>query len=142
MQYVKDILAHKGGHVWSVSPETTVFDAIKTMSDRQIGSLLVLDGEKLIGIVTERDYARKVVLEGKSSRQLPVRDIMTTRVLCVTPERSVEECMALMSDQRARHLPVLENKKVVGVVSIGDLVKAIIHDQQILIAQLQQYITG
>lgn len=142
MQYVKDILVHKGSQVYSVSPDTTVFDAIKTMSEHQIGSLLVLDDEKLIGIVTERDYARKVALEGKSSRQLPVREIMTTRVLCVSQDRSVEECMALMSEQRARHLPVLENKKVIGVVSIGDLVKAIIHDQKILIDQLQQYITG
>ena len=142
MQNVKDILAQKDNHVWSVPPDTTVFDVLKTMSEKSIGSVLVMDGEKLIGIFTERDYARKVVLHEKSSRTLPVSDIMTRRVLCVSPERSVEECMALMTDGRLRHLPVLDHKKVIGVVSIGDLVKAIIHDQQILIDQLQQYISG
>lgn len=142
MQFVKDILAAKGNHVYSVSPDTTVYDAIKIMSEKVIGSLLVMEDDKLIGIVTERDYARKVALHDKASRELAVSEIMTRRVLCVSPERSVEECMALMTDQRARHLPVLDHKKVVGVVSIGDLVKAIMHDQQILIDQLQQYITG
>ncbi len=142
MQNVKDILANKSNHVWSVPPDTTVFDVLKTMSEKSIGSVLVMDGEKLIGIFTERDYARKVVLHEKSSRTLPVSDIMTRKVLCVSPERSVEECMALMTDGRLRHLPVLDHKKVIGVVSIGDLVKAIIHDQQILIDQLQQYISG
>lgn len=142
MQHVKDILAHKSNQVWSVSPDTTVFDALKTMSDKSIGSVLVMENDKLVGLVSERDYARKVVLHDKSSRTMPVRDIMTRRVLCVSPERSVEECMALMTDQRVRHLPVIEGKKVIGLVSIGDLVKAIMHDQQILIDQLQQYITG
>ena len=142
MQHVNDILAHKGNDVWSVSPDTTVFDALRIMSEKGTGSMLVMDGEKLIGIVTERDYARKVVLHDKSSKDIAVREIMTRRVLCVSPERSVEECMALMTDQRARHLPVLDHKRVIGVVSIGDLVKAIMHDQQILIDQLQHYITG
>ncbi len=142
MQHVKDILAHKGNDVWSVSPDTTVFDALRIMSEKGTGSMLVMDGEKLIGIVTERDYARKVVLHDKSSKDIAVREIMTRRVLCVSPERSVEECMALMTEQRARHLPVLDHKRVIGVVSIGDLVKAIMHDQQILIDQLQHYITG
>lgn len=142
MQNVGDILAHKGQRIWSVSPDTTVYDAIKTMSEKEIGSVLVLDGEKLVGIVTERDYARKVALEDKSSRQLRVKDIMTSKVLCVSPERTIEECMALMSGQRARHLPVLDHKKVIGIISIGDLVKAIIHEQQVLIDQLQHYITG
>ncbi|NNF17938.1 MAG: CBS domain-containing protein [Gammaproteobacteria bacterium] len=142
MQHVKDILAHKSNQVWSVTPDTTVFDALKKMSDKSIGSLLVMEGEKLVGLFSERDYARKVVLHDKSSRTMPVTEIMTRRILCVSPERSVEECMALMTDQRVRHLPVIENKQVVGVVSIGDLVKAIMHDQQILIDQLQQYITG
>lgn len=142
MQNVQDILAHKGNHIWSVTPDATVYNVLKTMSEKEIGSVLVMEDDKLVGIVTERDYARKVALLDKSSKNTPVRDIMTRRVLCVSPERSVEECMALMSDQRARHLPVLDHKKVVGIVSIGDLVKAIMHDQQILIDQLQQYITG
>ena len=142
MQHVKDILAHKGSDVWSVSPDITVFDALKIMSEKGTGSVLVMEGEKLIGIVTERDYVRKVVLHDKSSKDIAVREIMTRRVLCVSPERSVEECMALMTEQRARHLPVLDHKRVIGVVSIGDLVKAIMHDQQILIDQLQHYITG
>lgn len=142
MQTAQDILNTKGHDVYSVTPETTVYDAIRTMADKEIGSLLVMDGEHLVGIVTERDYARKVVLEGLASRDVPVRDIMTTRVLCASPDRTIEECMALMSDKRARHLPVLDHKKVVGVISIGDLVKAIIHEQQFLIDQLQHYIAG
>jgi CBS domain-containing protein len=142
MQTVSDILKNKGSEIWSVTPTTTVYDAIKLMSDKGIGALLVMEGERLAGIFSERDYARKVVLEGKSSRDVPVRDIMTSRVLWVSPERTVQECMALMSDKRLRHLPVLDEEKVVGVISIGDLVKAIIHEQQFLIEQLQQYITG
>jgi CBS domain-containing protein len=112
------------------------------MSDKSIGSLLVMDGEKLMGIVTERDYARKVILEGKSSKDTSVSDVMTRKVLCVSPERTVDECMALMTDKRARHLPVVDQKRVVGVVSIGDLVKTLINEQQILIDQLQHYISG
>jgi CBS domain-containing protein len=101
-----------------------------------------MDGEKLMGIVTERDYARKVILEGKSSKDTSVSDVMTRKVLCVSPERTVDECMALMTDKRARHLPVVDQKRVVGVVSIGDLVKTLINEQQILIDQLQHYISG
>ena len=142
MQHVKDILAHKGNSVFSVTPESSVYESLKKMSEKGIGSVLVMDGDVLSGILTERDYARKVALLDKNSRNIPVKDIMTTKVLCVTPERSVDECMALMSGERARHLPVLENDKVIGVISIGDLVKAVIHDQKILIDQLQQYITG
>lgn len=142
MQTVNDILNHKGRDVWSVTPQTTVYDAIQLMADKEIGALLVMENGHLVGLVSERDYARKVVLAGKASRDIPVRDIMTSRVLCASPERTVEECMALMSDKRARHLPVLDHKNVIGVVSIGDLVKAIIHEQQILIDQLQHYISG
>jgi len=112
------------------------------MADKGIGALLVMDGDKLVGIVTERDYARKVVLEGKSSREAAISEVMTTKILCVTPERTIDECMALMTDKRIRHLPVLEHKQVVGFVSIGDLVKAVISEQKILIDQLQHYISG
>ncbi|MDJ0701270.1 MAG: CBS domain-containing protein [Woeseiaceae bacterium] len=142
MKTVKHILDAKGNDVFSVAPADTVYDAVKFMADKGVGALVVLDDGKLVGIVTERDYARKLVLEGKSSRDTSVADVMTRKVLCVTPERTVDECMALMTDKRARHLPVLEHKRVVGVVSIGDLVKAVISEQQILIDQLQHYIAG
>lgn len=142
MQTVNDILIHKGRDVWSVTPDTTVLDALRMMSEKEIGALLVMRDDHLTGIFTERDYARKVVLEGKSSRNTAVQEVMTTRVLCASPERTVEECMALMADKRARHLPVLDHKRVVGIISIGDLVKAIIHEQQFVIEQLQQYIAG
>lgn len=142
MSLVSEILKTKGYDVWSIRPDATVFDAVKLMSERRVGALLVMDGERLVGIVSERDYARKVILEGRSSRDTPVRDVMTTRVLCVTPQRTVQECMALMTSKRARHLPVLDHKRVVGVVSIGDLVKAIIEEQQVLIEHLQHYVNG
>ena len=142
MKLVKDILKSKGHEIWSVKPNDTVFDAVKLMADKGIGALLVLDGDKLVGIVTERDYARKIILEGKSSKDSSVGEIMTTQVLCVSPERTIEECMALMTDKRARHLPVLDHERVVGVVSIGDLVKAVISEQQVLIDHLQHYISG
>jgi CBS domain-containing protein len=112
------------------------------MADKSIGSLLVMNGDQLVGIVTERDYARKVILEGKSSKDSSVKEVMSTKVLCVSPDRTVDECMALVTDKRLRHLPVLDHKHVVGVISIGDLVKAVISEQQILIDQLQHYISG
>ena len=142
MKTVKDILKAKGTEIWSVQSSDTVLDSLRLMADKRIGSLLVMDGEKLMGIVTERDYARKVILEGKSSKDTSVSDVMTRKVLCVSPERTVDECMALMTDKRARHLPVVDHKRVVGVVSIGDLVKTLINEQQILIDQLQHYISG
>jgi len=142
MKLVSDILDTKGRDVWAVGPDDTVFDSLKLMADRRVGALLVMDDDRLIGIVTERDYARKIILEGKSSKSAKVAEIMTTRVLCVGPERTADECMALMTEKRTRHLPVLEHKKVVGIISIGDLVKAVISDQKVLIDQLQQYITG
>jgi CBS domain-containing protein len=141
MRIVREILDTKGRDVWSVAPEQTVFEAVKLLSDKGVGALLVMDGERLKGIVTERDYARKVILEGRSSRETAVRDVMTTSVLCVDPEKTIQECMALMTDKRARHLPVLHEERVVGIVSIGDLVKAIIAEQQFMIDQLQHYIT-
>ena len=140
MKTVNEILAKKGNDIWSVAPTDTVFDSLKLMADKQIGALLVMDGEKLAGIVTERDYARKVALEGRSSRESKVQDIMSENVLCVTPDKSVQDCMAMMSDKRARHLPVVEGHKVIGIVSIGDLVKSIINEQQHEIESLQYYI--
>jgi CBS domain-containing protein len=142
MKTVRHILDDKGHEVWWVRPDDTVYDSLRLMADKGIGALLVMDGEKPVGLVTERDYARKVILEGKSSKTLHVKDVMTTKVLCVTPDRNVDECMALMTDKRVRHLPVLDHKRVVGLVSIGDLVKATIGEQQILIDQLQHYISG
>ena len=142
MKTVDQILKAKGDDVWCVDPRDTVFDSLQSMSDKGVGSMLVMDGDKLVGIVTERDYARKVILEGKSSKDTAVREIMSAKVLCVSPDRTVDECMALMTDKRARHLPVVDHKRVVGVVSIGDLVKAMISEQQILIDQLQHYISG
>jgi CBS domain-containing protein len=142
MKTVKQILDAKGYDVWSVRPTDSVLDTLKLMADKGVGALLVMDGQKLAGIVTERDYARKVILAGKSSETTTVQEIMSSKVLCVTPERTVDECMALMTDKRARHLPVVDQKRVIGVLSIGDLVKAMISEQQILIDQLQHYISG
>ena len=142
MKWVTEILDAKGREVWSVTPESTVFDALRVMAEKGIGAVLVMEDEHLVGIFTERDYARKVVLEGRTSRQSPVRDVMTRKVLCVSPDRTVDQCMALMTDERARHLPVVDHKQVIGVVSIGDLVKAVIAEQQHLIEELQHYISG
>jgi CBS domain-containing protein len=142
MKLVSHILESKGHETWAVDPNDTVFDSLQLMADKEIGALLVMDGDKLVGIVTERDYARKVILEGKSSKNSSVAEVMTTRVLCVSPERTIDECMALMTEKRVRHLPVLDHKRVVGVLSIGDLVKAMISEQKILIDQLQHYIAG
>lgn len=137
----EDILRQKGQEIWSIGPDELIIDALRIMAEKRIGALLVMDGDKLVGIVSERDYARKVALEDRSSRTSKVRDIMSTRVLCARPEQSIEECLALMTDKRARHLPIVDHKKVIGVVSIGDLVKAIIDEQQHEIEQLQYYIT-
>jgi CBS domain-containing protein len=142
MTTVKQILDSKGHDIYAVSPKDTVYESLQQMADKRIGALLVMDDDKLLGIVTERDYARKVILEGKASRDIQVEEIMTRKVLCVAPERTVDECMALMSDKRARHLPVVDHKQVIGVVSIGDLVKVVISEQRVLIDQLQHYIAG
>jgi CBS domain-containing protein len=142
MTTVDQILRGKGRKVWSVSPETLVYDALKVMAQRNIGALLVLEGDKLKGIFSERDYARKVILLGKSSREVPVRDVMSPNVITVHPRQTVEECMALMTDERIRHLPVIDDDQVVGVISIGDAVKAIISEQEFTIQQLENYITG
>jgi CBS domain-containing protein len=139
---MREILDQKGGMVWSVSPEATVFEAIQLMEDRNIGSLLVVDGDKLVGIFTERDYARNVALKGRSCTETTVREALSRSVVQVVPTQTVEECMRLMTKHRVRHLPVLEGEKIVGVVSIGDLVNWLISAQSTTISQLETYIAG
>ncbi len=139
---VSSILKRKGGEVASISPQQSVFEAVAKMAEKGIGSLLVIDNGKRAGIISERDYARKVVLKGKSSRDTRVAEIMTTPVVFVTPQHPVEECMAIMTERRIRHLPVMQDDKVVGVVSIGDLVKWIISEQEGTIRHLENYIAG
>jgi CBS domain-containing protein len=142
MYTANDILRSKGHAVWSVGPANTVLEALGVMAEHDIGAVLVLDGDKLVGLLTERDYARKVVLAGRSSKDSPVKDVMTSHVICVSPDRSVDECMSIMTNKRLRHLPVMHNKRVIGIVSIGDLVKATIDEQEFTITQLKTYIAG
>ena len=139
---ISEILDHKGNAVWMVSPDNTVFEAIQLMAEKNIGALLVTERDRLIGIVSERDYTRKVALKGKTSKDLKVRDIISNEVLSVTPQHTVEECMRLMTEKRVRHLPVLENDRILGIVSIGDLVNWIIGAQSSTIHQLETYISG
>ncbi|MGD9667659.1 MAG: CBS domain-containing protein [Hyphomicrobiaceae bacterium] len=141
MRTIRDVLAVKGRKIWSVRPDETVFNAIKQMDERNVGSLLVIDGEKLLGILTERHYARNVILRGRTSPTTPVAEIMETNLTCVRPTQTVKEGMALMTASFVRHLPVVDDGDVVGVVSIGDLVKSIIEDQQFVIDQLEHYIS-
>ena len=142
MKTVRDILAVKGREVWSVEPEASVFEALTRMAEKGVGALVVLDGEKIAGIISERDYARKVILLGRASPTTKVREIMTSHVAYTHLQQSIEECMAIMTDKRLRHLPVLEEGKLIGLVSIGDLVKSIIADQKFIIEQLERYITS
>ena len=142
MTSVAQLLRTKGQAVWSIPPHASVYEAIKLMADKEVGALLVVEAQRLVGIVSERDYARKVILQGKSSRDTPVREIMTDKVFYVRPEQTVEECMAVMTAHRIRHLPVLGDDQVMGVVSIGDLVKALLSEQEVRIQQLEQYIMG
>jgi CBS domain-containing protein len=139
---VSSILYQKTSALWSVAPEATVFDAIKLMAEKNIGSLLVMSGCKLIGLFTERDYTRKIALQGKTSRQTPVWEILPKETISVTPDDSVEDCMRLMTEKRVRHLPVMEGLNVVGIISIGDLVNWIISAQNATIEQMEQYIAG
>jgi len=138
---IREILDNKGHQIWSVSPDTKIFEVLQLMAEKNIGALVVLNGDKLVGIISERDYARKVALKGKTSKETPVRDIMTPKVLYVTPEKTAEDCMALMIEKRIRHLPVYEQDKLIGVVSIGDVVKAVIEEKKIAIEHLENYIT-
>jgi CBS domain-containing protein len=139
---IRDILGHKGGSVWSVAPEETVFKAIQLMAEKNIGALLVVKDDKLVGIISERDYTRKVALKGRSSKETAVKDILSGKVVQVTPDHTVEDCMRLMTEHRVRHLPVLEGTKILGIISIGDLVNSIISAQHSTIHQLETYITG
>ena len=142
MRTIKQLLDDKGRDIWSVTPETSVFDAIKLMAEKEVGALMVTEGGRPVGIISERDYARKIIIRGLSSRDTPVKDIMTARVVYARPDQTVRECMGMMSEKRIRHLPVMEGEQLLGVISIGDLVKAIIAEQEYTIQQLEQYISG
>lgn len=142
MMTVKDILQTKGQDVLSITPEATVYEALKIMADRNVGALVVLDGENVAGIISERDYARKVILHGKSSREMQVGEIMTSKVYYMRPEQNLQECMSQMTDRHVRHLPILEEGRLVGIISIGDVVKAIIAEHESTIKLLENYITG
>jgi CBS domain-containing protein len=142
MKLVKHLLDSKGRHIISVAPGTSVFEAIKIMADKTVGSLLVMEDEEVRGIITERDYARKVIIKGRSSESTMVSEIMSTDVMTTSSSQSVNSCMELMTEKRIRHLPVVEDNRVIGMISIGDLVQAIISDQQEEIQQLEHYISG
>ena len=142
MTTVRQLLDQKGSNIWTIHPDATVFAAIAKMAERDVGSLVVMEDEQIVGIITERHYARNVVLKGKTSPATRVRDIMERHVVIAQSGQSVDECMAIMTEERVRHLPVFEGKKPIGIVSIGDLVKSIIGDQKFVIVQLEQYIHG
>jgi CBS domain-containing protein len=142
MKTINQLLSNKGSSIISVTPDTLVYDALVIMAENHIGALLVLEGNHLAGIFSERDYAREVALKGKSSRTTPVKEVMSSKLITVTPRHTVEECMSLMSGKRIRHLPVIENDKVTGILSIGDLVQETIAEQELLIKQLESYIQG
>jgi CBS domain-containing protein len=142
MKTVAEILNHKGRAVFTISPEASVLDALKIMADKEVGALLVTQDDRVVGIMSERDYARKIILHGKTSERTPVREIMTSNVVGVDSRRSAEECMALMTQGRFRHAPVIDDGKLVGMISIGDLVKAVIEEQKFVIGQLEHYITS
>jgi CBS domain-containing protein len=145
MKTVKELLqAKKSNDVWSVTPDTLVYRALQLLNEKGIGALLVMEKGELLGIVSERDYARKVILEGKSSKETPTKEIMSTKIFVVSPDSTMEECMALMTDQRVRHLPVVEKgtKRILGVISIGDVLKSIISEQKFMIENLSRYIMG
>jgi len=139
---IRELLDDKGTEIWSIAPTDSVYDALALMAEKNVGALLVMDRDRLVGILTERDYTRDVVLQGRTARETQASEIMTSRPVCVGPEQTVEECMALMSDKRVRHLPVIEGDRVVGLISIGDAVKATISEQRFIIKQLEQYISG
>ncbi len=142
MRKVRDILRDKGTRVESIAPDQTVYEALGIMAEKNIGALLVLKDKRIIGLISERDYARKVILKGKRSQDLLVSEIMTTEVITVDPDKNLEECMELLTHKRVRHLPVIENEQVAGIISIGDIVKGIITHKQFVIEQLEDYIKG
>jgi CBS domain-containing protein len=140
MKTVQQLLESKRQNLVAVAPSSTVLEALKVMAEKEIGAVVVINDGHLVGIFSERDYARKVVLQGKASKDTPVREIMTEKVVCVRPEQTIEDCMGLMTDRRIRHLPVLEHKKVIGVISIGDVVKEMLSEKEFVIKQLESYI--
>ena len=142
MMTVKQMLEEKGRNVWTIAPDAKVFDALKLMAEKEVGALIVLEKGAVVGIISERDYARKVALLGLLSQDTPVKEIMTLQIYCVHSSSSSEECMALMTNKHIRHLPVIEKNKLVGIVSIGDIVKAILGEQDVMIGHLQDYIMG
>ncbi len=142
MKTVGQLLQTKGHQVWSIAPEAMVYEALKLMAEKGVGALVVFEAGQVVGIISERDYARKVSLQGKSDRSTPVKEIMTSKVVYVRPEQTIEACMALMTDKRIRHLPVLDGAQLIGVISIGDVVKTVISEQEFIIEQLENYITG
>ena len=142
MATVRDMLRIKGFEVWSVAPETTVYDALKLMAEKNIGAVLVMEADRVMGILSERDYARKIILVGRASADTPAMEIMTKRVMCVGPEETAEQCMALMTEKKVRHLPVMEKNQLIGIISIGDVVKATIAQKEFIIEQLEDYIRG
>jgi CBS domain-containing protein len=140
MKTIKYVMRSKGEEIWSISPDTSVFDALKIMAEKDIGALPVLDGKKLVGIFSERDYARKVILKGKSSKNMPVGEIMSTNLVMITPDKTTEQGLALMTAKHVRHLPVIDEEELVGFISIGDLVKSIISEQDQIIDKMGKYI--
>ena len=139
---VRQLINRKGHSIWSIQQNKTVFEALELMAEKEIGALLIFDGEQMVGIFSERDYARKVILQGRSSETTRVEQIMSTEIVTAAPEQTVKECMTVMTEKRIRHLPVVADDRVVGLISIGDLVQAIISDQQQAIEQLENYISG
>lgn len=142
MDTIGQLLDRKGHEIWSIGPDASVYEGVEMMADKGAGALLVLEGKRLVGIISERDYARKVVLKDRSSRETRIAEIMTTQLVHGTPDQSVQEGLSVMTEKRIRHLPIMNGEELVGVVSIGDLVKEIIAEQQQMIAQLEQYISG
>jgi CBS domain-containing protein len=142
MKTVRDVLGVKGDAVWSTTSEASVYEALEKMAEKNVGALVVLDNTELVGIFSERDYAREIILKGRASKQTVVGEIMTREVACVAATEKMEKCMLLMSSMRCRHLPVIEDDQVIGIISIGDVVKAIISDQEIAIDELKDYIVG
>ncbi|MGW8300991.1 MAG: CBS domain-containing protein [Desulfobacterales bacterium] len=142
MRSVKDILQEKGTQVYAISPDAKVYEALQLMADKNVGALMVMEGDRAVGLISERDYARKIVLKGKFSKDVPVHEIMTADIVRISPDRDVENCMELMTDKRIRHLPVFDNDRLIGIISIGDIVKAIIEHKEEIIKQLEGYIKG
>lgn len=139
---IKELLKKKSGDIWSISPQTSVYQALELMAQKEVGALLVLENDKLVGIFSERDYARKIILKGKASKETAVGELMTTSVYYVTPDNTLEEAMALMTSKHIRHLPIMNQGKLSGIVTLGDVVKRIISEQKLTIDELENYVTG